>query len=66
MALGEDATLRVLLELLGQHEQQQVPVGGERLDTANLYSIFGEYLYRDAVDERMSRSLWNFVTAVPV
>jgi hypothetical protein len=48
--LGEETSLRVLLDLLGHYEQQQAPLGGERVTKAVLLSVFGSQLRRQKID----------------
>jgi hypothetical protein len=51
--LGEETTLRVLLDLLGNYEAlpgAQYPMGGERVTTSVLLNVFGTELRRQKID----------------
>jgi len=50
--LGEETTLRVLLDLLGKYEQLQQPLGGERVTPGVLQDVLGPDLRRERIDVR--------------
>jgi hypothetical protein len=53
--LGEETTLRVLLDLLGKYEQFQQPLGGERVTPGVLQDVLGTELRREQIDTRWPR-----------
>jgi hypothetical protein len=53
--LGEETTLRVLLDLLGRYEQLQQPPGGERVTPGVLQDLLGSDLRRERIDTRWAK-----------
>jgi hypothetical protein len=53
--LGEETTLRVLLDLLGKYEQVQQPLGGERVTPGILQDVLGSDWRREQIDTRWPR-----------
>ena len=53
--LGEETTLRILLDMLGRYEQLQQPPGGERVTPGVLQDVLGGDLRREQIDTRWAK-----------
>jgi hypothetical protein len=48
--VGEETDVRILIDLLGQYEQAQIPQGGERVTPAVLQDVLGPELRQTRID----------------